>query len=90
MANHVVVITNTNASPASASLSFYSDTGAGATQNWSLSFVEGGSTQGMTIPAGATQTFHTSGSASSATTGWGELNADAGVVGYAIVSQSVS
>lgn len=85
-----VVITNTNASPASASLLFYMDSGGGATQSWSPSFIEGGSTQGMTIPAGATQMLHTPGAASSATTGWGQLAADSGVTGYAIVSQIVS
>jgi hypothetical protein len=85
-----IVLTNTTANPASFSLGFYMDTGDGATQNWDLGFLESGSTQSATISAGATLLFHSAGTASSATTGWGQLNADAGVTGYALISQSVS
>ncbi len=85
-----IALTNTNSNPASASLTFYIDSGGGATQNWPLSLLEVGSTQGMSIPAGATMLLHTAGAASSATTGWGELDADAGVVGYAVLTQSVA
>lgn len=49
-----IVLTTSNANPASASLTFYMDAGSGATQAWNLAFVEGDSTQGMQVPAGAT------------------------------------
>jgi hypothetical protein len=84
-----VVLTNTNSNTASASLSFYMDTSNGATQAWNLAFLEGGSTQGISLPAGATVFLHTTGAGAVTSTGWGQLNGDAGVAAYAIFTLRV-
>jgi hypothetical protein len=85
-----LVLTNTTANPAAASLTFYKETANGATQIWSLVFQEGSSTQGMSLAGGATRFLHTAGGGGATSVGWGQLTADPGVVAYAIFTQRVS
>ena len=79
------VLTNRTANPASASLSFRIDTTtAGATQPWIPPFLEVGSTTGLALSSGSTMYLHTRGTAAILSQGWAVVNADAGVVAYAI------
>lgn len=80
----VVVLTNRTANPASASLSFRIDTTAGATQAWTPPFLDVSSTTGLALSGGSTLYLHTPGTAASLSQGWAVVNADAGIVAYAI------
>jgi hypothetical protein len=84
-----IVLTNMSASPASATLSFNSDTTGGGTQTWTPAFLEVGSTQGLVLNGGSSMFLHTPGTDASLTQGWGLLNADAGIVGYVIFTNRV-
>lgn len=85
-----IVLTNTTASAASASLTFYEDTSAGATQNWNLTFLEVSSTQSLSVPAAGTLFLHTPGAAAVTSQGWAQLQSVAGVTAYAIFTQRVT
>ena len=78
------VLTNRTSNPASASLSFRIDTTAGATQVWNPPFLEVSSTTGLSVAGGSTMYLHTPGAAASLSQGWAIVNADAGIVAYAI------
>jgi hypothetical protein len=80
----VFVLTNRTANPASASLSFRIDTTAGATQAWTPPFLEVSSTTGLALSGGSTMYLHTPGTAANLSQGWAVVNADAGIVVYAI------
>ena len=82
-----IVLTNTTAAAANASLSFYEETSAPATQPWNLSFLEVSSTQSIALAAGETLLLHTPGTAASLSQGWGQVVASAGVVAYAIFTK---
>ena len=84
-----LVLTNTTTSTASASLSFYQDTGGGATQTWNLSFLENVSTQNLSLPGGRTLFLHTPATNSTTSVGWAQLQAPATLVAYAIFTQRV-
>jgi hypothetical protein len=84
-----IVVTNTTTSATSASLSFSQDAGGGATQSWNLPFLEGGSTQNLSLPAGGTLFLHTPGTASATAQGWAQVQAPAAVVAYAIFTLRV-
>jgi hypothetical protein len=81
-----LVLANTTASAATASLTFYQETGAGggATQPWTPTFLEGISTQNLSLAAGATLFLHTPGTSSTLTQGWGQAIASDGVQIYAV------
>jgi hypothetical protein len=79
-----LVLTNRTANPASASLSFRVDTTAGATQAWTPPFLEVSSTTGLALSAGSTMYLHTPGTAAILSQGWAMVNADAGIVAYAL------
>jgi hypothetical protein len=78
------VLTNRTANPASVSLSFRIDTTAGATQAWTPPFLEVSSTMGLSLGGGSTMYLHTPGTATLLSQGWTVVNADAGIVAYAI------
>lgn len=78
------VLTNRTANPASVSLSFRIDTTAGATQVWTPPFLEVSSTTGLSLSGGSTMYLHTPGTAAVLSQGWAVVNADAGIVAYAI------
>jgi hypothetical protein len=82
-----MVVTNTTAGTAHASLSFFKDTTNYATQTWNLTFLESASTSPLTLAAGETRLLHTPGTASTLTQGWGLIAADPGVNTYAIFTQ---
>ena len=83
-----IVLTNSTAAPANASLSFFKETGSdNATQAWNLTFAEVASTAAIPIPAGATRFLHTPGAGGPLSVGWGTMTADAGVVAYAIFTK---
>jgi hypothetical protein len=79
-----IVLTNTTASTANAGITFYQDTGAGNTQTWNPPFLETGSTQSLSLAPAGTMFLHTSGTAGPTTVGWAQVQADSGVVAYAI------
>jgi len=86
-----LVLTNTSASPASVTLSFFQETTGGATQRWNPPFLEVSSTQNLSLPGAGTLFLHTAGTASATSVGWGQVQAAAGtVVAYAIFTQRVS
>lgn len=82
-----IVLTNTTATSANASLSFYVETTAPATQPWNLPFLEVSSTASIALAAGETLLLHTPGTAADLSQGWGQLVADSGVVAYAIFTK---
>jgi len=79
-----LVLTNRTANAGSASLSFRIDTAAGETQVWSPPFLEVGSTTGLPLGGGSTVYLHTAGTAAGLSQGWAAVNADAGIVAYAV------
>jgi hypothetical protein len=81
-----LVLANTTASAATASLTFYKETGAGggATEPWTPTFLEGSSTQNLSLAAGATFFLHTPGTSSTLTQGWGQAIASDGVQIYTV------
>src|ERR1017187_5175288 len=81
-----LVLANTTASAATASLTFYKETGAGggATEPWTPTFLEGSSTQSLSLAAGATLFLHTPGTSPTLTQGWGQATASDGVQIYAV------
>lgn len=56
----------------------------GTTTAWTPPFLEGVSLPNITLAAGSSLFLHTPGTSGTLTQGWGELNAPAGVTGYAI------
>jgi hypothetical protein len=82
-----IVLTNTTATPAQASLSFFAETSGNATQAWNLPFLEVGSTQSIGLAPGETILLHTPGTAAALTQGWGQVVADPGVVAYGIFTK---
>jgi hypothetical protein len=85
-----LVLTNTSASPASASLSFFEEISVGTTQAWNLQFLEVSNTQNLSIPAGATIILHTQDNPSASTnTGWAQMQSSTAVSAYAIFTQHV-
>ena len=81
-----LVLANTTASAATASVTFYKETaaGGGTTEPWTPTFLEGTSTQNLSLAAGATLFLHTPGTSSTLTQGWGEATASDGVQIYAV------
>ncbi len=79
-----IVITNTSAITATATLTFHSDSGSGNTQAWTPAFLETSSTTGLVLLSGSSMFLHTPGTAATLTQGWGEVDADAGIVAYNI------
>lgn len=81
-----LVITNTTASAATASLTFYQETSAGdgSTQPWAPAFIEGNSTQNLSLAAGGTIFLHTPGTGSTLAEGWGQATVPDGVQIYAV------
>ena len=79
-----LVLANTTTSTIQASLSFYEDTSGGATENWTPPFLEAVSLQDLSLPGGGTLFLHTKGTAATTSQGWGQLQAAAGLVCYAI------
>jgi hypothetical protein len=84
-----LVLTNTTSSTASASLSFFEETGGGATQPWNLQFLEAASTQNLSVAAGGTLILHSQDNPSGPTSvGWAQLQGSA-FSAYAIFTQIV-
>jgi hypothetical protein len=85
-----LVLTNTTSTATSVSLSFYQETNGEATQPWNLAFVEGGSTQSVSVPGGGTVFLHTLGKNSGTSVGWAQIQSTStGVVAYAIFTQRI-
>ena len=86
-----MVLTNTTAASAVASLSFFQETGTGnATAPWNLSFLEMSSAQAqaITLAPGETLLLHTPHTATNLSIGWGQVLSMPGVVAYAIFTKS--
>jgi len=84
-----IVLANKTSSTQSVALSFNMDTVNSATTPWTPPFVESVSLSSISLPAGSTLFLHTPGTAATLTQGWGQLDAAAGVAGYAIFTQRV-
>jgi hypothetical protein len=82
-----IVLTNTTASSANASLSFFQETTGNATTPWNLPFLEVASTQSIALAAGQTLLLHTPGTAANLSVGWGQLTAGPGIVAYAVFTK---
>ena len=83
------MLTNTSASPASATLTFFQGTTGGATQPWIPPFQEVSSTAGLVLNGGSSLFLHTLGTAAVLSQGWAQINAGAGIVGYVIFANNV-
>jgi hypothetical protein len=89
-----IAVTNIGSSQTTASLTFFQETGGGATSPWNLNFVEMTSVQvqDLVLAAGTTVLLHTQGIAANTTIGWGQLfeaDGTGSVVAYAIFTQRV-
>ena len=84
-----MVLTNTTAASAVASLSFFQETTANATVPWSLPFLEMSSAQAqaITLAPGETLLLHTPDTATNLSIGWGQVLSTPGVVAYAIFTK---
>jgi hypothetical protein len=84
-----VVLTNTTAATAHASLSFFQEIAGNATVPWNLTFAETATPQAITLAPGQTLLLHTPGSSAppAPTVGWGQVTGDIGVVAYAIFTK---
>ncbi len=85
-----IVLTNTSATAASATLVFHKETANGNTTAWTPPFIEVVSTAGLSLTGGSTMFLHTVGTAADLSQGWAELNADAGVIGYVVFTNRSS
>jgi hypothetical protein len=87
----VIVITNTSATAASATLICHTNTDitTGNTQPWAPPFLEVSSTAGLVLAGGSTLYLHTMGTAAVLAWGWAELDADAGIVAYVTLTNRV-
>lgn len=79
-----IVLTNTTPNAASATLIFHKETTGGHTQSWTPPFQETVSTSGLSLVGGSSLFLHTAGTDATLSQGWGELNADPGVIGYVV------
>jgi hypothetical protein len=87
-----IAVTNESSSSETVSLTFFQETGGGATSPWSLGFVEMTSAQDLVIAGGDTIFLHTPGTAANTTIGWGQLleaDGTGAVAAYAIFTQRV-
>ena len=84
-----IVLTNVSPNPASATLTFNMGTTGGSTQPWTPAFLEVGSTAGLVLAGGSSMFLHTLGTAAVLSQGWGQVNADPGIVGYVIFTNHI-
>ena len=84
-----IVLANKTSSTQSVALSFNMDTSNSATTPWTPPFLEGVSLSSISLAAGSTLFLHTPGTSTTLTQGWGQIDAAAGVTGYAIFTQRV-
>ena len=84
-----IVLVNKTSTTQSVALSFNMDTANGATTPWTPPFLESVSLSSISMAAGSTLFLHTPGTSATPTQGWGQLDAAAGVTGYAIFTQRV-
>lgn len=86
-----LVLLNTNRTgPAKASLSFFREGAGNISTTWPITMKNGSSFQNIQLPPGGSTFLETSGTASSLTTGWAKLDAEAGIEGFAIFKQRVA
>src|SRR6185369_5824871 len=85
-----IVLANKTSTTQSVTLSFNMGTANSATTPWTPPFVEAVSLSSISLPAGSALFLHTPGTAATLTQGWGQLDAAAGVTGYAIFTQRVT
>jgi hypothetical protein len=81
-----IVLSNKTTTAQNVTLNFYRSIPEtnGTTEPWTPPFLESVSLPNITLAAGSSLFLHTPGTAGSISQGWGELNAAAGVAGYAI------
>ncbi len=84
-----IVLTNTTAATAHASLSFFQEIAGNATVAWNLTLAETATPQSISLAPGETLLLHTPGpsAAPAPTVGWCQVTGDAGVVAYAIFTK---
>ena len=84
-----LVLTNATINPGSVTPTFFQETSGGATQSWSLPFVETVG-QNISVPAASTLFLHTQGTNIATSVGWAQLIVSSGVSAYAIFTQRVA
>ena len=85
-----IVLANKTSTTQTVTLSFNMDTANGATTPWTPPFVESVSHPASACAAGSTLFLHTPGTSATLTQGWGQVDAAAGVTGYAIFTDRAS
>jgi len=83
------VLTNATINTGSVTPTFFQETSNGATQSWSLPFVETVG-QSISVPAASTLLLHTQGTNITTSVGWGQLIVSSGISAYAIFTQRVA
>src|SRR5262249_31372129 len=81
-----LVLTSTTTSGGSATLTFYQETSAGATQAWNPPFMESVG-QTVQVAGGSSVFLHTQGTSAATSVGWAQIIASPGIVVYAIFTQ---
>jgi hypothetical protein len=84
-----IVLMNSSATGAVASMTFHTDTTAGATRSWNPPFLETSTTTGLVLLPSSTMFLHTAGTAAALSQGWAELDADAGITAYVVFTNRV-
>jgi hypothetical protein len=79
-----LVLTNTGSSATAGSLTFYKESGGGATQSWNLTLLENVSIQSLSLPLGGTLFLRTQATNPTTSVGWALLQASPDVVVYSI------
>src|SRR5579862_58842 len=83
-----IVLVNTSSSTQIVSLTFNQSTSGGATSPWSPPFKESVTLTNLSLPPGSALFLHTPGTAATLTEGWGKLQGDPSVLGYAIFTSA--
>ncbi len=83
-----IVLVNTKSTSQIVSLTFHQSTAGGGTSLWTPPFEESVSLTNLNLPAGSALFLHTPGTAATLTQGWGELDGDLAVAGYAIFTSA--
>ena len=85
-----IVLTNTTATTASVSMSFFKETTGGATTDWTLPLVASNvNPVFIALPGGSSLFLHTTGLGATTTVGWGMMIAPAGVGVYSIFTSQL-
>jgi hypothetical protein len=83
------VVTNITANADTFSIAFFQQQPDNSTKPWSLALLETSSTQNVNLAGGGTMILHTTGTGATTVQGFAQITADAGIVAYAVFTETV-